>query len=209
MLGAPPAGALSVQGTSFFSMTNDWLGFTEFQPLSYLQVGGAEVQIGRIGVYGAAEAAGQLRWLVSDGAGFLYLSDPQPVSMSGPGWYDSPFIGETLAANQTYIVGLVASNLFAWGWNDGVLNGPISDITQNGLTLQARMGQAEVPVDGSGHFAGNPIISGFESPDYQPSLRVLAPIPEPAEWSMLIAGLLVISFIARRRKQMFAGAAEA
>jgi hypothetical protein len=32
-------------------------------------------------------------------------------------------------------------------------------------------------------------------------LRVLAPIPEPAEWSMLIAGLLVIAFIARRRNQ--------
>jgi hypothetical protein len=31
---------------------------------------------------------------------------------------------------------------------------------------------------------------------------VTAPIPEPAEWTMLIAGLLVIGFIARRRREL-------
>ena len=32
----------------------------------------------------------------------------------------------------------------------------------------------------------------------------VAAVPEPAEWTMLIAGLLVIGFIARRRRQNFA-----
>jgi hypothetical protein len=31
---------------------------------------------------------------------------------------------------------------------------------------------------------------------------VTAPIPEPAEWTMLVAGLLVIGFIARRRREL-------
>jgi hypothetical protein len=30
-----------------------------------------------------------------------------------------------------------------------------------------------------------------------------APVPEPAEWTMLVAGFLVIGFIARRRKRTF------
>lgn len=32
-------------------------------------------------------------------------------------------------------------------------------------------------------------------------VRISAPVPEPAEWTMLIAGLLVIGFIARRRRE--------
>jgi len=33
------------------------------------------------------------------------------------------------------------------------------------------------------------------------SLHISAPVPEPAEWTMLIAGLLVVGFIANRRNK--------
>jgi hypothetical protein len=77
-------------------------------------------------------------------------------------------------------------------------------------TLAVRTDQLQVSVDSAGHFAGDPtFVSGFESFEHQTSLRVLAPIPEPAEWSMLIAGLLVIGFIAKRRNRLLGGAVEA
>jgi hypothetical protein len=192
---------ISNQGTSFWSMSNDFGGYTDIQPIAVLEVGGADVFMPAFGVYGAAEAAGSMRWVVFQGENPIYVSSPQTISMQGDRWYDSPGIGLTLAANQTYALGVVTSNLFAWGWNDGS-NGPLVPITQNGLTLPVLTAQAQVTLDGAGHFAGDPIyVSGFESTDFQASVRVLAPIPEPAEWSMLIAGLLVIGFIARRRNQ--------
>jgi len=36
-----------------------------------------------------------------------------------------------------------------------------------------------------------------------PTLPPVAPVPEPAEWTMLIAGFIVIGFIARRRNRNF------
>lgn len=204
MLGAPSVASalISNQGSSFLSMTDQLGGFSDFQPLAVLQVGNADVDIGGFGVYGAAEAAGQLRWVIFDTANTsnpFYLSGTQGVSPQGAMWYDSPGMARTLLAGQTYALGVVANNLFAWGWSDASSAAPI---TQSGLTLPVRSEQAQVTVDGAGHFAGNPIfVADFDPLDAQTSLRVMAPIPEPAEWSMLIAGLLVIGFIARRRNQ--------
>jgi hypothetical protein len=63
-----------------------------------------------------------------------------------------------------------------------------------------------------GTFLNAPLVdrNGFPFADYptQTSVRVFdidgapAPIPEPAEWSMLIAGLMVIAFVANRRRRM-------
>jgi hypothetical protein len=203
MLGVPSAASalISNQGSSFFSMTNDLGFFSEFQPVAFLEVGNANVPIGGFGVYGEAEANGQIRWVIVDVANslspLLYVSGTQNVSPQGPGWYDSPGISQTLQANRTYAMGVVASNLFAWSLNDA----PSGPIIQGDLTIPVDSHQLQVALDGAGHFAGDPIYPGLELPGIQTSLRVLAPIPEPAEWSMLIAGLLVIAFIARRRNQ--------
>jgi hypothetical protein len=211
MLSVPSAAFafISNQGSTFFSMSNDLGGFSEFQPLAVLQVGNADVNVGQFGVYGAAEAAGQIRWVIFDTANTsnpVYLSGTQGVSPQGLMWYDSPGIGATLSAGQTYAMGVVASNLFAWGWTDA----GAAPITQNGLTLPVRSEQAQVTVDGAGHFAGNPLfVADFDPLAAQTSLRVAAAIPEPAEWSMLIAGLLVIGFIARRRNKMLPHPTEA
>jgi hypothetical protein len=202
------ASLISNQGLSF--STSELIGGFYFQPIAYLEIGNADVDIGGFGVYGAAAAAGQLRWVNFDGENARYLSGPQSVSAEGPRWYDSPGMARTLEANHAYSLGVVASNTFAWGWNDGTIGDPVAPITQGGLTLAVRTDQLQVSVDSAGHFAGDPtFVSGFESFEHQTSLRVLAPIPEPAEWSMLIAGLLVIGFIAKRRNRLLGGAVEA
>jgi hypothetical protein len=36
--------------------------------------------------------------------------------------------------------------------------------------------------------------------DGTPTLPTLPPVPEPGTWAMLLAGLLVMFFVARRRK---------
>ena len=94
-LAAPATSAfalISNQGSSFFSMTNDFGGFSDFQPIAYLHVGSADVEVGGFGVYGAAEAPGRLRWVVFEETTPVYLSNPQSVSQQGPRWYDSPGI---------------------------------------------------------------------------------------------------------------------
>jgi hypothetical protein len=45
---------------------------------------------------------------------------------------------------------------------------------------------------------------GATSTHLQNSLSLTVAVPEPAEWAMLLAGLLVVGFIARQRKSMFA-----
>jgi hypothetical protein len=49
--------------------------------------------------------------------------------------------------------------------------------------------------------AGEVLFNGSGPDGIQRLMLVTAPIPEPAEWSMIVAGLLVIGFIARRRNR--------
>lgn len=203
MLGAPAAASVLISNQGSSSFISELQGGFYFQPMAYLEVGNADVNIGGFGVHGAAEAAGQLRWVIFDGENPLYMSGAQAVSPGSARWHNSPGMARTLEANHAYSFGVIASNTFAWSWNDGTIGDPLGPITQNGLTLAVRTDQLQVSVDGSGHFAGDPIyVPFFESFDQQTSLQILGPIPEPAEWSMLIAGLLVIGFIARRRNRL-------
>jgi hypothetical protein len=197
---------VSNQGSTFFSMS-EFGFFSEFQPMAEVLVGGSNVNIGGFGVYGKAEnTSGSLKWIVFDGSSLIYQSGIQSVSTGGAKWYDSPTFNLTLLAGHTYSMGLIATDMFAWGRNDGTL----SAVTQNGLTIKAFEGLVQAPntlAEGGGSFAGDPIYaSDFGGVDYfQGSVRVFSaggavpPVPEPSEWMMLAAGLMVVSFVARRR----------
>jgi hypothetical protein len=194
------------QGSTFFSMT-EFSFFSEFQPIAEV-VSGGNVNIGGFGVYGQAEAAGSIKYVVFDGSSLIYQSGIQGVSTGGARWFDSPAMSLTLTAGHTYSMGVIASNMFAWGRNAE----PVSPITANGLTINAFEGLVQAPntiLEGGGTFAGDPIYaSDWGGVNYfQGSVRVfdagggVPPIPEPSEWAMLLAGLMVVGFVAKRQRR--------
>jgi len=194
---------VSNQGSTFFSMS-DFGVFTDFQPIAEVVVGSSNVNMGGFGVYGAAEAAGQVKWVVFDGLNLVYQSGAASVSQQSARWYDSPAMSLTLASGHTYSMGLVASNMFAWGRNEE----PISPISGGGLTINAFESISNPTFSTSGNFAGDPIlIPEYGVPYYQGSVRVfdtgggVPAIPEPSEWAMLLAGLMVVGFVAKRQRR--------
>jgi hypothetical protein len=195
---------VSNQGSTFFSMT-EFDFFSEFQPMAEV-FAGSSINMSGFGVYGRAESAGSIKWAVFDGSSLIYESGSQAVSSGSARWFDSPTMNVTLQAGHTYSMALVATNMFAWGRNEE----PVSPITANGLTINAYEGLVHAPntnPNGGGGFAGSPIwASDLGGVDYfQGSVRVdgiPAAIPEPSEWAMLVAGLMVIGFVANRRRKV-------
>jgi hypothetical protein len=194
---------VSNQGATFFSMS-DFGGFTEYQPMAEVFVGGSNVTMSGFGVYGRAETSGSVRWVVFDGSSLVYQSGIQSTT-GGAKWYDSPTLNLTLAAGHTYSMGVIATDMFAWGRNEE----PVSAINSpSGLRINAFEGLVQAPNTngdgvGGGTFAGDPIYaSDWGGVDYfQGSVRVdgiAAAVPEPSEWAMLLAGLMVVAFVAKR-----------
>jgi hypothetical protein len=198
---------VGTQGSSFFSLT-EYGVFDTFQPLADITVGNANVAIGGFGVYGRAEAADKIRWVIFENDAPLWTSESvSVVPDSAARWYDVDY-PITLLAGQTYTMGVQANNLFAWGWNQG-FQGPGS--IGDGLEIKPAHTVALlelVDYTPGGDFVGTPVLMrGFEASGDQVSVQIfdvagVPPIPEPAEWSMLIAGLLVIGFVASRRRQL-------
>jgi hypothetical protein len=163
------------------------------QPFAAVSVGPNDVAITGFGVYGQAPSAMTLKWALFDITGArLYVSPEQNVGgVTNMQWYDSPALNLTLLANHTYALGALTNNAtgrFIYSWTY-----PSALISANGLSLPDMRPQV-------GNFS-NPVLT---SPDYylgQNSIHVFG-VPEPAEWVMLIAGLMVVAFIARRRNQM-------
>ena len=123
-------------------------------------------------------------------------------------WYDSPSFSLTLQAGRTYAMGLMADTIgasgFLWGveWTTNLMGGGGPSVDSNGLVL---------PFVSSTGSAGSllldsPLLAAIDGTSfYRTSLRIYEAtpaVPEPAEWTMLAAGLFVISFMARRRQQM-------
>lgn len=194
---------VSNQGSTFFSMS-DFNFFSEFQPIAEVVTGGS-VNITGFGVYGRAEAAGSIKYVVFDGSNLIYQSGTQGVSSGGARWFDSPVLNLTLTSGHTYSMGVIASNMFAWGRNEE----PVSPISANGLTINAFEGLIQAPntnPDGGGSFAGDPIYaSDWGGVNYfQGSVRIdgiANAVPEPSEWAMLLAGLMVVGFVAKRQRR--------
>jgi hypothetical protein len=199
LAGALPAHSavlVGTQGSSFFSLGVP----SPFQPLADVVVGDADKSIGGFGVYGAAEAAGEIRFVVFDNGTLLWQSAAREVSAGSATWHDIAYT-DPLLQGHTYTMGLLASNVFAWGQNTDVDEG-FGPIGANGLQIMPY--QAAALLDEQAGFLSDPSLS-FNLSGYQTSVRVfdidgVPPIPEPAEWSMLLAGLLVVAFVANRRR---------
>jgi hypothetical protein len=203
---AVAAPLIEYQGTTFMGVTN------QNQPLAKVVVGSSNVTIGGFGVYGQAQVAGNVKWLIFDPAlatPLVYLSGAQAVAArsgtfaSQAMWYDSPAINFTLQAGHTYAMGLIAdqvgTNTFRWGSSADNPFGPYPTTTANGLSLPFMQALDNSGVV-SGAFTNTPTLYTVNNSNRRMmSLHISAPIPEPAEWTMLIAGLLVIGLIAHRR----------
>jgi hypothetical protein len=88
------------------------------------------------------------------------------------------------------------------GWN-GTLTANITNLVRDwydGGILNYGLATSDTDTS-TGYVALSAHEAGFGT---APKLAVtyhLAPIPEPAEWAMLLAGLVVIGFIAQRRRE--------
>jgi len=170
-------------------------------------------------VFGAAETAGKIKWVLFEGDNLLWQSGTQLVSgtstpatyLQNATWFDSPAINVTLQANATYSMGVVANNMFAWGGNVEY-DATYGPITANGLTIAANERLVQLDLTPDGDFAeGVPIrmSDAWYFPYIQTSVRVFSagaggatpPIPEPAEWSMLLGGLLIVAFVNNRQRR--------
>jgi hypothetical protein len=187
------------------------------QPLAKVVIGASDVAIAGLGVFGQAQSAGNVKWVIFDSLAPstpLYLSAVQAVAARAGQfatqamWYDSPSLSLTLQAGRTYAMGLITdvigANGFLWGveWTTQLMTGGGASVDGNGVALPfvSSVGSIGSPA------LDTPSLAAIDGTSfYRTSLRLYeatAPIPEPAEWTMLAAGLFVISFIARRRRQM-------
>jgi hypothetical protein len=212
LLGALPghsAVLIDTQGSTFYSVAERFGVWMPWQPLSDVVVSNS-VTMGGFGVYGAAEETGKIKWVIYENDALLWQSDPQDVVAGGATWYDVSY-STTLVVGNTYTMGVVATNLFKWGQNTAS-DAALVPIGRNGLQIMDSQPVAQVEEQEIATFLGVPVVdrNGFPFADYptQTSVRVFdidgapLPIPEPAEWSMLIAGLMVIAFVANRRRRM-------
>ncbi|MFA4902322.1 MAG: hypothetical protein WC600_06200 [Desulfobaccales bacterium] len=175
------------QGTGFYAVTSG----TTNESLAKVVVGSSDVTIGSFGVYGQAQVAGNIKWLIFDDnnhAAPVYLSAAQAVS-GHPGdfaanaqCFDSPEItgNFTLLAGHTYAMGLIAdqvgTNTFRWGSSNYSPFGGGPGVSGGGLTLPF-MQALDL---GGGDFAHTPTLySVNNSGSFEMSLRVFSPCPPP------------------------------
>jgi hypothetical protein len=208
---------IEYQATGLTGATN------ENEQLAKVTVGSANVQIGGFGVYARARSDTNIGWVIFDTTDLLNPVYQSPVQSVGAAlaamWYDSPAMNFTLLATHTYAMGVVANKIggtggFQWATGDFAFGG--GNQTSNGLTLLddtsgVRPGYCNGGFGPCG--SGTRTLTSFLTGSYpdvfsetlstrtKMSLHIQA-VPEPAEWAMLIAGLFVVGFIARRRNGM-------
>jgi hypothetical protein len=153
--------------------------------LTFLQVGGADVNIGAFGPYGQMLADGNARWIIFDASDVgtpAFLSAPVALSAAAePQFYDIHSLSFDLLANHSYYLGMIADVPFSYGWEYPGYSAVATSETANGLTA---------PVGPNGN------ESGFDSPAWvgqgavQQSIRIDdAAVPEPATMILLALGL--------------------
>ena len=177
--------------------------------LARVTVGASNVEIGGFGVYGQAQVATTLKWVIFDVTQLsspVFLSDPVtvPANAGAPfttyaQWYDSPAMDFTLLANHAYAMGVLSNqygtNTFYWGQNYYPLGGNPT-VTGGGLTLPPGNYIVNSGVVGT-TFTNTPTVFNIGADTrYHTSMR-LSDVPEPATLSLLALGGLVV--LRRRR----------
>jgi hypothetical protein len=206
---------LEHKGTSYRTQSDN------FAPLAEVIVGGSDVYITGFSVFGQTSVPTDVRWVIFDSLipyspvllSPIHSIEGRPGSFAAKAlWYDSPSIEFTMLANHRYAMGLLADRLGPSGFRWGV------NVTSNrygggGRTIDADV--VSVPFTAAlanaglaGSFYSTPVVYTFNGADplgwndaIQPSLRILSPVAEPAEWAMILAGLMLIGWVSRRRRR--------
>jgi len=202
---------------SFISMAD--MFDPTFQPLATISVS-QDVSIGGWGVNGQAFANNtQLMWVLFKDNN-LELSPTGTVTPTNTaGWFNSPLVDYTLKAGHTYAMGVVSSAGFGWsrdfsGYDPDTaepITGVFPAITQNFITLQPIEATAQVTWDPASSTGAVDRAAYADTAGFRSSIQIFSagdfgggptpPVPEPAEWSMLLAGLLVVAFVANRQRR--------
>jgi hypothetical protein len=193
----------------------DFLGVgNRNQPLAKVVVGAADVPITGFGVFGQAQVAGNLKWIIFDSTQLtspVYLSPAMGIS-GDPGafseqakWHDSPAIDFTLLAGHSYAIGVISdqigANGFRWGASPDNTSGPYPSVTASGLDLPFMESLVNSGVQ-SGVFSSTPNLLQLNyTTRRQISLRIEGPgdatVPEPGSvviWACLAAVGLVLGW---------------
>ena len=193
-----------------------------YAPMAQVVGGDKDVTISGCGVYGQTSVETNVRWVIFDGASPhapVFLSEihslaPKPGSFAeSADWHDSPVIDVTLLAHRRYAIGLLADRLgptgFRWGTSvtSQRYGGGGPSIEGDGLSLPFTAALANAGLGGS--FYSTPFLYTYQRSDplewnaaLQPSLRIASPVAEPAEWAMLLSGLMAIGWVSRRRRKV-------
>jgi hypothetical protein len=188
------------------------------QPLTKVVVGGSSVPITGFGVFGQAQVAGNLKFVIFDSNQLtspVFLSTTQSV-VANPGtfanqaqWYDFTNLNFTMIAGHTYAMGVIAdqvgANSFRWGASPDNQSNSFPTISANGLNLPFMQSLDNSGVSG-GSFSATPFVLFIDNTSRrQMALHIFGSntgaVPEPASlaiWSLLGTIGLVLSYRKRR-----------
>lgn len=152
--------------------------------MTHILVGGSDVDITGMGVFGALRSDGDYRFVIFDSLGTLnYLGGVQSSLATGLQWFDSLAFNLTLTANTSYYMGLISDQSFTYRWS---LDAP--QFTMGGLTSTA-----------GGISGTNGNASNFLAPNLdntccivQQSLRLssgVTSVPEPSTLAIFALGM--------------------
>jgi hypothetical protein len=164
----------------------------EFSPVSFISGVASDVTVDSIAVLNDLSSEGDMRFVIIDAANneTVFTTEAQHYSDDGLSWKTSPSFLFTLLQGHQYLIGAISSVSAAWVYDleterdeDGVLT-------------------AET---------GNRNVSSFANPYVSGRGRTMIPliltgtmasaVPEPGSVAMLLAGLGVLGFAARARRQ--------
>lgn len=165
------------------------------------------VAIAATGMMGSVQAQtdlGMLSPTVQQQTGFFASGSFADIFNFSIGTENQAFLGSAagLSSEGTPTIGAVSDltfTLFAGSNATGPIQGSVTSATGSVIDLSGALVEGAYSVRVSGLIADGALGGGY-------ALSVSA-APEPAEWMMLLAGLLLVVAVARRKTRLMAGGA--